>query len=111
MPGASFVICGTRPARAVRRLAERRGVSVTGWVPDTRPYLDSAEVFVAPLRVTRGIQNKVLEAMAMGLPVVASTATWQSTQGDDILRADDAEEFTSNLVNLLRSETYRVDLG
>ena len=71
MPRAHLVICGSRPSRAVRALAARAGVIVTGRVPDVRPYLEAAEVFVAPLRIARGIQNKVLEAMAMGLPVVA----------------------------------------
>jgi glycosyltransferase involved in cell wall biosynthesis len=63
----------------VRRLANRRGVTVTGWVPDARPYLDRAEIFVAPLRMARGIQNKLLEALAMGLPCVASTAARSGT--------------------------------
>ena len=74
IPEASLTICGSRPAAAVRRLARRRGVTVTGRVPDTRPYLDGAEVFVAPMRMARGIQNKLLEALAIGLPCVASRA-------------------------------------
>ena len=74
IPEAGLTICGSRPTATVRRLAKRRGVTVTGRVPDTRPYMDRAEVFVAPLRMARGIQNKLLEAMAMGLPCVASAA-------------------------------------
>src|SRR5262249_35121845 len=60
IPDAIFAICGSRPAAAVRSLAERRGVTVTGRVPDTRPHMDAAQVFVAPLRMARGIQNKLL---------------------------------------------------
>jgi sugar transferase (PEP-CTERM/EpsH1 system associated) len=67
VPEANLTICGSRPAAAVRRLSKRRGVTVTGRVPDIRPYVDQAEVFVAPLRMGRGIQNKLLEALAMGL--------------------------------------------
>src|SRR5204862_5518917 len=96
IPDASLTICGRRPTAAVRRLGKRRGVTVTGWVPDTRPYLDGSEVFVAPLRMARGIQNKLLEALAMGLPCVASAAAWTGTavpKGEGILAADDPEDF------------------
>jgi len=113
MPEASFVICGSRPARAVRRLAKRQGVSVTGRVPDTRPYLDSAEVFVAPLRMARGIQNKLLEAMAMGLPCVASTTAASGTvlaNGAGILAADEPREFAEYVLHLLRKEKFRCDM-
>ncbi len=72
LPGARFTVLGPRPSERLRRL-ERRcdGISVTGYVPDVRPYLRNADVFVAPLRIARGVQNKVLEAMAAGVPVVA----------------------------------------
>lgn len=71
-PQACFTIVGARPAREVLELARLPGVRVTGSVPDTRPYLAHARAAVAPLRMARGVQNKVLEAMAMGRPVVAS---------------------------------------
>jgi len=71
-PQARFYIVGTRPTRAVRDLAQLPGIRVTGAVPDTRPYLAHARAAVAPLRIARGVQNKVLEAMAMARPVVAS---------------------------------------
>ncbi len=112
IPQAQFTICGNRPAAPVRRLASRPGVCVTGWVPDTRPYLDAAEVFVAPLRMARGIQNKLLEALAMGLPCVASTTAWRGTvvpQGEGILAADDATEFARHVVDLLRDESLRAE--
>jgi sugar transferase (PEP-CTERM/EpsH1 system associated) len=69
---ARFYIVGARPARAVQDLARLPGVKVTGTVPDTRPYLAHARVAVAPLRMARGVQNKVLEAMAMARPVITS---------------------------------------
>jgi len=71
--GVKFVVAGRNPTKAVQALAADPAVIITGSVADMRPYLSAASVAVAPLRVARGIQNKVLEAMAMGLPVVATT--------------------------------------
>lgn len=71
-PKAAFYVVGSNPTLAVRRLADRPGVVVTGRVPDIRPYLAYARAAVAPLRLARGIQNKVLEALAMDRPVLAT---------------------------------------
>jgi len=114
IPEVSFTICGNRPVPAVQRLAKLRGITVTGWVLDTRPYLDEAEVFVAPLRMARGIQNKVLEALAMGLPCVASTAAWSGTvvpKGEGIWATDDAREFAAYVIRLLQDGELRVSLA
>ncbi len=73
-PDASFVIVGRNPTRGVLDLSTLPGVQVTGAVDDVRTWLAAADVVVAPLRIARGIQNKVLEAMAMARPVVASLA-------------------------------------
>jgi sugar transferase (PEP-CTERM/EpsH1 system associated) len=70
---AQFVIVGSNPTRAVKTLAIRPGVLVTGAVPDIQPYLAHAFAVVAPLRIARGIQNKVLEALAMGRPTIVSS--------------------------------------
>jgi sugar transferase (PEP-CTERM/EpsH1 system associated) len=114
IPEAGLTICGSRPTAAVRRLARRRGVTVTGRVPDTRPYMDRAEVFVAPLRMARGIQNKLLEAMAMGLPCVACAAAMAGTaapDGDGILVADDRDEFAEHVVQLLCDGAFRAQMA
>lgn len=114
IPEANFTICGSRPAPTVRNLAKQRGVSVTGWVADTRPYLDRAEVFVAPLRMARGVQNKVLEALAMGLPCVASVAARSGTvipNGEGILATDDPKEFAGHVVRLLRDGNWRTEMA
>ena len=114
VPEAGLTICGSRPAAAVRRLAKKRGVAVTGRVPDTRPYLDEAEVFVAPMRMARGIQNKLLEALSMGLPCVASEAAATATvvpDGEGILAADDAREFAGHVVRLLRDGEFRAAMA
>ena len=114
IPEAGLTICGSRPTATVRRLAKRRGVTVTGRVPDTRPYMDKAEVFVAPLRMARGIQNKLLEAMAMGLPCVASAAATAGTavpDGEGIFVADDRDEFAEHVVRLLRDGAFRAQMA
>jgi len=77
----TFTVVGRDPAPAVKALAAQPGIVVTGTVPDVRPYLVAASAVVVPLRIARGIQNKILEAMAMGRPVVASP---QALEGLDI---------------------------
>lgn len=72
VPSARVSIVGRDPTDRVRALADRPGVEVTGYVDDIRPYLERAAVFAAPIRHGAGIQNKLLEALAMELPVVAS---------------------------------------
>jgi sugar transferase (PEP-CTERM/EpsH1 system associated) len=71
-PDARFLIVGSRPNAAVKALAQRAGIEVTGRVETTPPYFDRAAVAIAPLRLARGVQNKVLEAMSMGMPVVST---------------------------------------
>jgi polysaccharide biosynthesis protein PslH len=114
IPAANFTICGSRPALAVRRLAKRRSVRVTGWVADARPYLDRAEIFVAPLRMARGVQNKLLEALAMGLPCVASTAAWRGTvvaDGQGILATDEPRKFARHVTDLLGDSDGRAEMA
>jgi sugar transferase (PEP-CTERM/EpsH1 system associated) len=101
---ARFYIVGARPAAAVQALAQLPGVVVTGTVPDVRPYIAHAAVAVAPLRIARGIQNKVLEAMAMATPVVVSPQALEGIEaipGTDLLLAPDAAAFVANVAALL----------
>jgi sugar transferase (PEP-CTERM/EpsH1 system associated) len=111
-PAARFYIVGARPAAAVRRLADRPGVHVTGAVEDVRPYVQHAKAAVAPLRVARGIQNKVLEAMAMAKPVVATPAAMEGIDppvGYESLISDDPKQLAqASLKQLARPD---VDLG
>ena len=104
-PKLRLHIVGRSPTPAVRALASAdAGVVVTGTVPDVRPYLQHAAVVVAPLRLARGIQNKVLEAMAMGRPVVAAAdcvAATVALPGRDILAAGDAHGHASAIAQLL----------
>jgi sugar transferase (PEP-CTERM/EpsH1 system associated) len=95
-PSVRFFIVGRNPTQAVKRLGERPGVVVTGGVADVRPYVLHSRLSVAPLRVARGIQNKVLEAMAMGRPVLASRAALEGISarpGQEMMLAEGAAEF------------------
>jgi glycosyltransferase involved in cell wall biosynthesis len=90
LPHATFAIVGRAPTAAVRALAAPN-ILVTGEVADTRPWLAAADIVVAPLALARGVQNKVLEAMAMGRPVVASSAAAEGIDaevGVELLVAD-----------------------
>jgi sugar transferase (PEP-CTERM/EpsH1 system associated) len=104
-PDARFYIVGSRPAPQVQALAALAGVRVTGAVPDIRPYLAHARIAVAPLRIARGIQNKVLEAMSMAKPVVASVQALEGITaniGEEALLARDREEFITTISTLLQ---------
>lgn len=107
---AQFWIVGSRPSEAVQRLARLPGVTVTGSVPDVRPYMAHARLVVAPLRVARGIQNKVLEALSMARPVIASSAALDGLEGSSTaqvpgtLRADEPQEFARAICQLLLGE-------
>ncbi len=106
-PDARFHIVGMNPAKTVGALAADARVTVTGKVPDVRPYLQHAAAVVAPLRVARGIQNKVLEAMAMAKPVVVSSAAASginAVRGVDFEAAGDAEELCRKLLAVMRPE-------
>jgi sugar transferase (PEP-CTERM/EpsH1 system associated) len=103
VPNVQFVIAGRNPVPAVRRLAEDSSVHVTGSTPDMRPYLKGALVAVAPLRIARGVQNKILEALAMGLPVAASrkaASALPSVLQSHLLVEDDPQRLANALAQL-----------
>jgi sugar transferase (PEP-CTERM/EpsH1 system associated) len=102
-----FHIVGANPSPAVLALRARQGVHVTGAIPDVRPYLAHAALAVAPLRIARGIQNKVLEAMAMARPVVASPEAFAGVRaeaGRDLLVAEGVEETVRRVKEVLGGE-------
>jgi sugar transferase (PEP-CTERM/EpsH1 system associated) len=112
--GARLTVVGSHPVAAIRRLSRRPGVEVTGFVDDPRPWLRRATVSVAPLRIARGIQNKVLEAMAMGLAVVGTPAATQGVDGEagrDFLVAASEEEQVEAICALLREPERARELG
>jgi sugar transferase (PEP-CTERM/EpsH1 system associated) len=113
MPGVRFCIVGMNPAPTVQALAGE-GVTVTGTVPDVRPYIAHADVVVAPLRIARGIQNKVLEAMAMARPVVVSAAAaigLDAEDGRDCAVAADGDDLCKRVVALLADPARRAAMG
>jgi sugar transferase (PEP-CTERM/EpsH1 system associated) len=106
VPAAQFTIVGSRPGEEVGALARQPGVIVTGSVPDVRPWLAHAACAVAPLRIARGVQNKVLEAMAMARPVIASPQAAEGLRaeaGRDYVLARGEAEFAQVVVAQLRS--------
>lgn len=113
-PEARLRLVGRRPSAEVQRLADVEGVDVVGQVPDVRPYVAAAAVVVAPLRIARGVQNKVLEGMAMGKPVVASPEALQGLgrkTKPPVAEAATPGEWADRLVGLLADPAERQQLG
>ncbi len=114
VPDATFWIVGARPGPEVRALARNDEIFVTGTVDDVRPYLAHAGAVVVPMRLARGIQNKALEAMAMGAAAVVSTTSavaLNAVPERDFRLADDAESFARATLGLLRDVAERRRLG
>lgn len=110
VPNVKFYIVGNLPPKKIRKLMSDRDVIVTGRVPDVRPYFAKSAVFVCPLRSGSGMQTKILEAMAMGVPVVTTTMGFQSldaTAGKDIIIADDPVSFAQEVIRLLQDRELR----
>lgn len=108
VPDAQFSIVGRNPTRAVKVLKTHANVVVTGAVSDVRPYLAQATVAVAPFRLARGVQNKILEAMAMGVPVVGTSEAFKgirATEKDGISVVDDPRQFAREVTTLLTANT------
>jgi glycosyltransferase involved in cell wall biosynthesis len=114
-PEARLAIVGRDPSPAVRELAALDGVEVSGTVPDVRPWLWDAEVFACPMRSGTGIKNKLLEALACGLPCVTSSLGSQGlhvTDGRELLIASPSgEAFASAIVELLEHRELRAALS
>ena len=113
-PGVEFWIVGKDPTERVQALARARGVHVTGEVPDVRPYLENAGVFVCPLRFGAGVKNKILAALAMGKAVVATPVSLEGLdlQGDEhLLVASEPSEFAAQVIKLIEDPEMAVRLG
>ena len=113
-PDLQFLIVGSNPTAQVRALADADGISVTGFVDDVRPYYAMADICVIPLRMARGVQNKVLEAMAMGKPIVTTAAAVQgvsATPGEHLVVSDSALSFAEGIKALFKDNAQREQLG
>ncbi|WP_428486043.1 TIGR03087 family PEP-CTERM/XrtA system glycosyltransferase [Rhodopila sp.] len=103
LPAARFYIVGNNPSPDVERLTQTEGVVVTGRVPDVRPYVAHATASVAPMRIARGIQNKVLEAMSLARPVVLTSGALEgiaAVPGQEVILADTIDDFATACVRL-----------
>lgn len=113
LPDSEFCIVGANPAPEVMKLGEQPGVTVTGRVEDVRPFIVHATISVAPLRVARGIQNKVLEAMALEMPVLATPQAMEgiaAIDGEEVSVAETASAFADAAVRLAAAAD-RAEIG
>jgi glycosyltransferase involved in cell wall biosynthesis len=113
-PDARLVVVGQKPHRRLQRLRKLPGVTLTGFVPDVRPYIASAHVFVVPLRMGSGTRLKVLQAMAMGKAIVSTNIGAEGLgvrSGRELLLADSPQAFTDAVVSLLKDGRLRERLG
>jgi sugar transferase (PEP-CTERM/EpsH1 system associated) len=109
VPDASFLIVGRNPSPDIQALTQIPGVEVTGYVPDVRPFLAKAWVSVAPFSIAAGIQNKILEAMASGVPVVGTPRAIQGLSNGVarlVEAGEDAAQFAEAVVRLLRDPEF-----
>ena len=112
-PNSTFVIAGQRPVEAVKKLASDK-IQVTGFVPDIQEMYEKASVVIAPLRFGAGTQNKVLEAMAMGVPTVCTHIGFEGLQiksGEGVIMAKEKDRFIAEVVDLLESPAKRQEVG
>ncbi|HEX4885202.1 MAG TPA: TIGR03087 family PEP-CTERM/XrtA system glycosyltransferase [Casimicrobiaceae bacterium] len=113
-PSLTLAIVGADPTPAVRRLGDQPGVIVTGSVPDVRPYLHESALMVAPLNIARGTQNKILEAMAAGVPVVTSSVAAggvDASAPEHFLVADTPQAYADAIVRVLEHPHERARLA
>jgi sugar transferase (PEP-CTERM/EpsH1 system associated) len=113
-PKVQFYIVGSNPNPEIQKLGSNKCINVTGFVEDIRPYYNNADVCVIPLRIARGIQNKVLEAMSMGKAVVTTSTAVQSIKaisGVHLLLEDNFDKFAEAVSMLLENHTLRNYLG
>lgn len=110
LPETKLYIVGAEPSREIKALEKIKGVVVTGSVRDVRPYIFKTAAMVAPLNIARGTQNKILEAMAMGVPVVSSSLAAggiDAIPGEHFLTADTPADYAEKLINLMQSASLR----
>jgi len=114
VPDLRFFIVGKDPLPEVKDLSKNPNVLVTGYVDDVRDYIALADVSVVPLRIARGVQNKVLESMAMAKPVVATSKAVEGIKGvpgRHFLVADTPADFADSILRLLQDKNLSETLG
>jgi sugar transferase (PEP-CTERM/EpsH1 system associated) len=114
IPSVHFYVVGNRPDRKVKSLNGKNGVNVVGYVKDVRDYIAIADVCVIPLHIARGLQNKVLEAMAMAKPIVCTSQAFEGIEaipGEHLLVADASAAFARKVTELLDDNTLASKIG
>lgn len=112
-PEVKVVLAGATPKASVRQLSGEK-VTVTGWVDDIRPFYGKSKVFIAPMRIGSGLQNKLLEAMSMGIPCITTPLANDALgakDGEEVLLGSNAEQLASAIVKLLDDEQLRSKLA
>ncbi len=112
-PEATLLLAGANPHPKVQAL-QAPNITVTGWLPDIRDSYASSRIFIAPMRIGTGLQNKLLEAMAMELPCITSALANQALgaeENKEILIGNTAKEYADHIVHLLQNETFALNIA
>ena len=112
-PEANLLISGTSPTKEVLALASE-SVTISGWIDDIRDAYNSAHIFIAPMQIGTGLQNKLLEAMAMKMPCVTSKLAnnaLNATPGNEILIGNSKEEYAQLIINLIENNNMSSEIG
>ncbi|MCK5665583.1 MAG: glycosyltransferase, partial [Thiotrichaceae bacterium] len=112
-PQARFIIAGMNPSQIIQNLSRTPGIEVTGFVDDILPFYHQSDYFVAPFTIARGVQNKILQAFACGLPVMASSMGAEGIEckdGEHIIIAETASEYLSAIDKLESDSLLKTDI-
>jgi len=113
-PATKLTIVGAEPSAEIQRLGDRPGIKVTGTVPDVRSFVKRSALSVAPLMIARGTQNKILESMAMGVPVISTDVAAggvDAVPGEHLLTASNPENFAKQALKILGDHEFRTKLS
>lgn len=114
VPNATLTVAGMNPSPSIIKLGAAHNIEITGFVDDIKPFFDQAHVFIAPFQIARGVQNKVLQAMACALPVVCTPLGAEGIMchhNEDIIIAKDANEFTKQAIEFANNLALRERIG
>lgn len=112
-PEARFIIAGMNPSSAIQHLEHNPGIKVTGFIDDILPYYHQADYFVAPFTIARGVQNKILQAFACGLPVITSSMGAEGIEckdGEHIIIAETGEKYLQAINKLESSPSLKTKI-
>jgi len=114
IPDVKFHIIGINPPPKILKLNKDKNIIVKGPVEDLKYYLQNSACFVCPIRSGAGLQNKILEAMALGLPVITTSIGFEgikAKEGEDLLVADEPEDFAEKIIRVIKGKSLRNSLS